>query len=767
MKVGRLFVCRVAVPILAVLTVSSSVVADPLPGADPLPPELADRIGRALAGKGDDYVPRTRHRTGEGRPLYTNRLFFEASPYLQQHAHNPVNWYAWGPEAFAAARKLDRPIFLSIGYSTCHWCHVMEEESFEDPEIAEFLNRHFIPIKVDREERPDVDAVYMEAVRGLTGRGGWPLSVFLTPDREPYYGGTYFPPRDGMRGRRAGFLTVMTQMRNLYRDDPERVAAASAKVLAALQASLEPQAAVGMPGNREIRVALSQYRSAFDGKDAGLGRRTKFPSSLAIPLLLRIHRRTADPDALRMAERTLDAMRRGGIYDHVGGGFHRYTVEPSWTIPHFEKMLYDNALLAVAYLEAYQLTGKTIYADVVRDVLAYLDRDMTADGGLFYAATDADSEGEEGTYFLWTPGQVREAVGPELAPLALTAYGVTDKGNFEGGRTVLRRDISVNELARTFKRDPEKIRARLAEIRAKLRAVRVKRVPPLTDTKQIVAWNGLAISAYARAGLVLEDSDLTARGARAADRILRLARPEDHLARYLLEGKPYGTGMLEDYAFFIAALLDLFEATADPRWIDSAIELQADLDARFFDDSAGGYYMTPSDGEALLVREKGAGDSAIPSGNSIEAMNLLRLYLFTTNDEYRMQAEMTVRAFSDRIQRSPRGFGRMLDAVDFMLDRPKEILILAPNAREEAEPFLKQFRQLFFPNRVLIVTTEPEIPALRSQVPLLEHKRALQGKTTAYVCENQVCDFPAKDPATFAKQIRTKPAAYPGEPNRP
>jgi uncharacterized protein YyaL (SSP411 family) len=735
--------------------------ADPLPGAEPISAEAAKRIAAAMKARDQTSPPRTRHLDSGGQPLFSNRLILETSPYLQQHAHNPVNWYPWGEEAFETARKTGRLIFLSIGYSTCHWCHVMEEESFEDLEVAELLNRSFICVKVDREEHPDVDGVYMEAVQAIAGRGGWPLTVWITADGDPLYGGTYFPPRDGARGSRIGLITIVNRVKATYDDNRVRALEASRSLSDRIRRGLDPPPSVGVPGVEELRTALANYRARFDRSHGGIRSRSKFPSSLPIPFLLRAHRRTGDTDALDMARKTLDSMQRGGIYDHVGGGFHRYTVDNTWTVPHFEKMLYDNALLSLAYIEAYQVTGEERYAEVVRDTLDYVGREMASDEGTFYAATDADSEGEEGKYFVWTPGEVREAVGAELAPLALATYGVTDSGNFEGGRTVLRRDLSEEDLAKRFDSKPGRVKEQLQEIRRGLRATRSRRIPPHTDQKQIVAWNGLAISAFARAGLVLGDVGLAEQGARSARVILSVGRPEGRLARYLLDGHPRGTGVLDDYAFLIAGLLDLHEATTDTIWLDHAVELQTDLDGRFQDES-GAYYLTPSDGSRLIVREKPFGDGALPSGNSIEALNLMRLYLLTTNEDYRMRAEMAVRVFSEFLADRPTGFGRMLDALDFMTDRPKEILIVTPNSRDEAEPFVRALARVFLPNRILVVASESEIGALSGRIPLLENKRALGGKTTAYVCERHVCDLPARDVPTFAKQIRKKAPSYSG-----
>jgi uncharacterized protein YyaL (SSP411 family) len=719
------------------------------------------RIEKALAARDPGSNPRTRHLEPDGGPKFTNRLILETSPYLKQHAHNPVNWYAWGEEAFRSARESGRIVFLSVGYSTCHWCHVMEEESFEDPEIAETLNRHFIAIKVDREERPDVDNIYMEAVHTLAGHGGWPMSVFLTPEGAPFYGGTYFPPRDRPGSRRPGFLSLLQQIQSTYEQEPARIKGISEELTQSLREGLDPPSSVGFPGPAVLRAALAAYKGRFDQANGGIRSRNKFPSSLPIPFLLRAHRRTGDSQALDMATKTLDAMARGGIYDHVGGGFHRYTVDQTWTVPHFEKMLYDNALLSMNYTEAFQVTGDERYAEVVRDTLAYLVREMRSDHATFYAATDADSEGEEGIYFVWTPAQVRAAVGEELAPLALAAYGVTDWGNFEGKRTVLRRDRSVEELAGQFGLEPDAVEERLERIRGALRAARSRRIPPHTDHKQIVAWNGLVISAFARAGFVLGEPELVEHAGRAARTILDRGRPKGSLARYLLDGHAYGAGLLDDHAFLIAGLIDLYQASGEVEWLEDALDLQSELDRRFFDDAGGGYYISGVEGEALLVREKPFGDSAIPSGNTVESMNLLRLYLLTTDEDYRMRAEMTVRAFSDLIEESPTGFGRMLEAVDFLSDRTKEILVVTPGETDGAKGFLRELAGVFLPNHVLAVAGERDIPELAAKIPLFEHKRALDGETTAYVCENRVCDLPARDVATFGRQIRTRPAPYP------
>ncbi len=744
--------------LLALLLIAGAgpALADSLPGARPIPAALAARLEHVRA---EVASPRTRHLDAAGRPLFVNRLALEASPYLLQHAHNPVNWFPWGDEAFAEARRLDRPVLISIGYSTCHWCHVMEEQSFEDLEIAEALNANYVAIKVDREERPDVDSVYMSAVRALTGSGGWPMTIWATADGVPFFAGTYFPPRGGKR--RPGFLPTLGRIAGLWERQRGQVGLAAARLQERVRASLSPQPAVGVPGTAEIRRALDAYRQGFDAQNGGLRGRRKFPATLPIPLLLRAHRRTGDDAWLAMARRTLDAMRRGGLYDHVGGGFHRYTTDSTWTVPHFEKMLYDNALLTQTYVVAWQHTGDPAYQAVVRDVLAYVAREMTASEGSFYSATDADSEGEEGLYFIWDHESLRAAVGEAHYELAAAAYGLDGPPNFEKTHWVLRADRDPGDLATTLGRPLAKVEAELAEIRARMRAAREQRVAPLLDDKQIVAWNGLMISAFARAGLALREPGYVESASAAAGALLALGRPDGKLARYLKQGKPHGVGLLDDHAFLVSGLLDLYEADGQARWLDAALALQREQDERFFDERNGGYWISPHEAVALLGREKPIEDGARPSGNSVAALNLLRLYHLTGDAVWFERAEMTMRAFSDRLRLLPSAYGRMLEAVDFLTDTPKEILIVTPGANGGAEPFLAALGSLHLPNRVLVVASEPQLAALEQRVPLLADKRALGGRATAYVCENRTCELPARDPATFARQLAKPARPYP------
>ncbi len=731
----------------------------PLPGAPPLDAQLVDRLKAAWEARDPAYKPRTRHLTSDGSPQYTNRLFLESSPYLLQHAHNPLNWYPWGDEAFDTARKLGRPVLLSVGYSTCHWCHVMEEESFDNEEIARYLNEHYIAIKVDREERPDIDAIYMTAVQTMTGGGGWPMTVWLTPDRKPFYGGTYFPARDGDRGARVGFLTLLQKLKGVYQEEPDRVVQSATQLAQIIQANLAAgSGGEKLPDAQVLQAAADTYRQRFDSTYGGLQGAPKFPSSLPIRLLLRHYRRTNDKQSLAMATLTLEKMAAGGMYDHVGGGFHRYSTDAQWLVPHFEKMLYDNALLTLAYLEGYQVTKREDLAQVAREVLRYVERDMTAPEGAFYSATDADSlapDGHraEGWFFTWTPTEIEAVLGKERAQIMTAYYAVTPAGNFEG-RNILSTPKPLDMVAADLNLPPEQVRTTIQEAKDLLYHARAQRPPPLRDDKILTAWNGLMISAYAQAALVLRDPQYADRAARAADFVLTKMRKDGRLLRSYTGGQARLEGYLDDYAFLTAGLLDLYETTGNLRWLKDALALDKALEDHYEDKQAGGFFLTSNDHEVLLAREKPSYDGAEPSGNSVQALNLLRLHEFTTEDRYRVRAEKLFQAFGELLKRAPSAVAELLLATDYHLDTPKEIVIVTPKSRAEAEPFLTQLGTTYLPNRILTVVTEGEDLAAHAQlVPLVASKVAQGGKATAYVCENKVCALPTADPAIFAKQI--------------
>jgi uncharacterized protein YyaL (SSP411 family) len=734
-----------------------------LPGAPPLPAETETQLAAALAAKGPSYRPHTRHLNADGSPKYTNRLILEDSPYLLQHAHNPVNWHPWGDEAFERARTEGKAVLLSVGYSTCHWCHVMEEESFEDPEIAEFLNRHYVAIKVDRERRPDVDSVYMIAVQALTGGGGWPMTVWLTPDRKPFYGGTYFPARDGDRGARIGFLSLLKRLEEIYAKEPEKVTSSAQEITSSIErASLGAHSEFSFSSEKLAAIlsdSAKRYARIFDDSYGGFGRAPKFPQSVVLEFLLRETHRTGNRKLTDMVEATLDRMAKGGIYDHVGGGFHRYSTDREWLVPHFEKMLYDNALLVVAYLEGYQATGREDFARITRETLRYIRREMTSPEGAFYSATDADSEGVEGKFFLWAPEEIRAAIGPERSRWFDAYYGVTESGNFEG-KNILHVADSLDAVAKRFGMEPAALDGALAKARDDLYRARQKRVPPFQDTKILTSWNGLMISAYARAALVLGDPDYAARAVKAADFVLSRMREGERLKRSDFQGRSKGAGFLDDYAFLEQAMLDLYEATFESRWLSEAAELQGILDGHFWDAQHGGYFLTPDDGEAMLTREKPSYDGAEPSGNSVALYNLARLAELTSDDRYRQRADETLAAFGTALEGAPTALAKMLSAIDFRLDAPKEIVLVKPDARASEEEMLARLRLTFLPNRVLTVATEGrDLTEEKKLVPLLEGRNAIGGKVTAYVCEAQVCKLPTTDPEVFAKQIATPGSA--------
>ena len=734
-----------------------------LPGAPSLDANVAENLRTAWASRNAGYKPRTRHLLPDGSPRYTNRLFLESSPYLLQHAHNPVNWYPWGDEAFEAAKRLGRPIFLSVGYSTCHWCHVMEEESFEDEEIARYLNENYISIKVDREERPDVDAIYMTAVQLMTGRGGWPMSVWLTPDRKPFYGGTYIPARDGDRGTTTGFLTIIRRLKEAYVDQASQVATSSAALTDAVAAQLaSPPAGKELPGPHILTNAAMAYSDRFDSTQGGLKGSPKFPSGLPIRFLLRYHRRTGDERALRMATLTLDRMAAGGMYDQVGGGFHRYSTDDRWLVPHFEKMLYDNALLTLAYLEGYQVTGSKDYTRVAREILRYADRDMSAPEGGFYSATDADSptpsgQREEGWFFTWTPAELEAVLGRDRARIVAAYFGITPGGNFEG-RSIPHTPRSLEETAGQLKISTISVASIVEESKEPLYRARARRPPPHCDEKILTAWNGLMISAFARGALVLGDDAYARRAERAAEFVLTRMRQGGRLLRSYRDGRARFGAYLDDYAFMIAGLLDLYEATGKSRWLQEAMTLDSELERRY-EDAGGGYFMTANDHEKLLAREMPSYDGAEPSGNSVQALNLLRMAEFTTQDRYRERADRLLRGFQAHLADAPTSLSEFLLAVDFRLDAPKEVVIVAPRSRADAEPFLARLRQTFLPNRVLAVAVEGADQKEQEElVGLLRDKSPQSGKATAFVCERGICKLPTTDPEVFTRQIRaTRP----------
>ena len=726
--------------------------SSPLPGAIPFNGELPGKFREIRKQRGMDYHPRTRHLRPDGWAVYTNRLFLQSSPYLLQHAHNPVNWFPWGDEAFDLARRLNRPVLVSIGYSTCHWCHVMEDESFEDEEIARYLNENFIAVKVDREERPDLDAICMNTVQTLTGNGGWPLNVWMTPDRKPFYGGTYFAPND--------FMGVLKSVKAAYVSRPEEIAKISRQLKERVQNEISAEKGVVLPAAGVMDKAARVYMGRFDKDHGGETVVPKFPNSLPVRFLFRYQQRTGKGEFREMAELTLKKMAAGGIYDQVGGGFHRYSTDDQWLIPHFEKMLYDNALLAVSYLEGYQAAGNADFARIAREILRYLERDMSSPDGAFYSASDADStapggQREEGYFFSWTPKEVEQALGKERAKVCNAYYGVIDGGNFQG-RNILNAVVSPAAVAKNLNIPETRVKAIIDESRELLYRERDRRPHPPRDEKIVTAWNALAISAYARAGLILADEHYVARAIKTASFILQNCSDKGRLSRSYQEGKARGSAYLDDYAFLIGALIDLFEVTGDGHWLEMAIKLDEVLEKHFEDRKNGGYYMTGDDQESLLIREKPSYDDTPPSGNSVQVMNLLRLAQLTAIESYRKRAEKALRFFAGNLSSEPDAFSEMLIAVNYYYDAAKEVVIVAPKGNKEAASSLvNAFRGRFLPNRIFIVVAEgDELMAMGKLIPLLADKKALKGRATAYFCENKSCRLPTSDPLVFDEQLR-------------
>jgi len=662
-----------------------------------------------------------------------NRLIHEASPYLQQHAYNPVDWYPWGEEALQKAKAEQKPIFLSIGYAACHWCHVMERESFSDPDIAAILNKHFVCIKVDREERPDLDHLYQTICQLVTGGGGWPLSVWLTPEQKPFYVGTYFPPNE--RYGRPGFRQLLLALARAWQEKPEEVVRVSenwSQAIARVDSLVPPDP--NLPDAETLTHAGRALLRRTDPVHGGFGGAPKFPNTACLELLLRHHRRTGDNLALERVTLTLRKMGEGGIYDQLGGGFHRYSVDERWAVPHFEKMLYDNALLPPVYLQAWQLTGDPLFRRIALETLEYVLREMTHPEGAFYSTTDADSEGEEGKYFLFDPADVEAAVGPDLADLMCRYYGVTPEGNFEAtGKTVLHVAATPEELARQFGLSEAEVGRRLEEGRRKMLAYRQRRVPSFRDEKVLTAWNALMISALARAGRIFREPRYTEAAEKAAQFILqRLTDGKGGLLRRFRDGQSGIPGFLEDYAFMAAALLDLYEATFDEKHLQEAIRLARETIRRFYDGS-GAFHLTPADGEPLLHRPRDTSDGSTPSGTGVAVMTLLRLLPFTGDDTFREIPEAVFRAHRQQMERMPGACATLLLALDLYLSGPTEVTLVGPAPEE----WLKELGRLYVPNLVLTRTDSP-----RSDVPIWAGKMPKDHHPTIYVCRNFTCSPP-------------------------
>ncbi|MFN2453941.1 MAG: thioredoxin domain-containing protein [Pyrinomonadaceae bacterium] len=685
------------------------------------------------------------------QPVHTNHLINETSPYLLQHAHNPVDWYAWGDEALQRARDENKPILLSIGYSACHWCHVMEHESFENEDIARLMNEHFVNIKVDREERPDLDQIYMNAVQMMTRHGGWPMTVFLTPAGVPFYGGTYFPPTD--RHSMPGFPRVLLGVSEAYRTRGEEVAQTAASLLEELRRmdSMSPSAAGEEFSIEALDAAAQGIAQAYDKQNGGFGTAPKFPAAMNLEFLLRIHHRTKQTVALEMVEETCRKMAEGGMYDQLGGGFHRYSTDAAWLVPHFEKMLYDNALLSRLYLHVYQATGNAFYRRIAEETLDYVAREMTDKDGGFYSTQDADSEGHEGKFFVWMPREIEEIIGAEDAKLFCSYYDVTEEGNFEG-ENILHVSRPLEDVAREQNVSIERLNEALERGRSKLFAARERRIKPARDEKILTAWNGLMLASFAEAAAILERADYLEIARRNAEFVLGNLRRDSLLLRTCKDGQAKLNAYLDDYAFYADGLLALYETAGELRFLEEAQTLVEVMLREFWDEANGGFFYTGASHEALIVRSKDYFDNATPSGNNVAADVLLRLAVLTGNQLHQERAATVLRILREPITRYPSAFGRALSALDFYLSSPIEIVVIGEVEAPDTQALVREIWKRYLPNKVVAQSTKNDERAAQA-VPLLRERRMINGRATAYVCEDYSCRNPVTEASDFMKQL--------------
>ncbi|TLD41258.1 MAG: Thymidylate kinase [Candidatus Jettenia ecosi] len=688
-----------------------------------------------ISPKISQHEAKTPHK---GKP---NRLIHEKSPYLQQHAYNPVDWYAWGEEAFQKALRENKPVFLSIGYSTCHWCHVMEYESFEDEEVAKILNENFVSIKVDREERPDLDNIYMTVCQAMTGSGGWPLNLFLTPEKKPFFAGTYFPKTE--RYGNPGFIAILKKISDLWKTNKESVIASSEQITKVIQS-----AAISAPGEmlteETLQHAYTQLRDNFDSIYGGFGSAPKFPTPHNYTFLLRWWKRSNDPTALEIVEKTLERMGRGGIYDQLGGGFHRYSTDEYWLVPHFEKMLYDQALAAIAYTETYQATGKVFYADSVRGIFTYVLRDMTSPEGGFYSAEDADSEGVEGKFYVWTPDEIIKILGEKEGNIFCDYYDVSKEGNFEE-KNILHVDKPVDTFSKMRGIKPSELEEVLRTAREKLFSLREKRIHPHKDDKILTSWNGLMIAALAKGAQALNEPKYTQAAMRAADFILNTLRQKDGtLLRRYRSGEASIPGYLDDYAYFVWGLIDLYEATFEVKYLKIALELNNHMIENFQDEKGGGFFFSGKKNEQLITQTKEIYDGATPSGNSVALSNILRLGRITGNTEFEKIAEQIIRTFGETIKQHPSGYTQFLCALDFVLGPTKEIVIAGEPGSDDTERILREIGKRFLPRKVLLLHPSKD-KSIENIAEFIKEQKIVDNKATAYICINYACNAPTND----------------------
>lgn len=684
-----------------------------------------------------------------------NRLIHEKSPYLLQHAYNPVDWYPWGEEAFEKARRENKLIFLSIGYSTCHWCHVMERESFENPEVAALLNADYVPVKVDREERPDVDHIYMNAIQAITGSGGWPLTVFMTPDAHPVTGGTYFPPED--KWGRQGMKSILPRLAGLWKSEREKMLDAGRELTQLLQTKPKIAAKeVDIPALFE--TAFKQFKNSFDEVFGGFGGAPKFPRSHDLSFLLRFWKKKNDTHALHMVEKTLTSMAHGGIYDHLGGGFARYATDERWLVPHFEKMMYDQAGIAKTYLEAYQATKNLFYAEVARDIFRYVLRDMTSPEGGFYSAEDADSEGEEGKFYVWRPEEIMQVLGKEDGALFASFFGVTDQGNFEHGTSILHQAESIESFTVTNKLDLRLFKEKLAACREKLFQVRKERIPPYKDDKILTAWNGMMISALAMGAQILNEPAYAEAARRAAEFVLKHLQQNGRLLRRFRDQQSAVPGFQDDYAFFANALLDLYETVFDVRYLEEAKRLLNEMIRLFWDETDGGFFYAGADAAALIARGKEYYDGAVPSGNSMAALLMVRILKMTDDASLEAKLEKLTASNSAALHQHPVAHPQYLSVLEFTQGPSREIVFAGDSASLEFQNLLKIVHGVFDPNRVLLYhpSNTADTARIEKIAPFTKGQNPSNGKAAVYVCRDKVCQLPVTRASDLERLLREK-----------
>ncbi|WP_414468572.1 thioredoxin domain-containing protein [Methanobacterium sp. ACI-7] len=695
--------------------------------------------------------------SGNDNPKYKNHLANEKSPYLIQHVNNPVDWYPWSDEAFQKAKEQNKPIFLSIGYSTCHWCHVMAHESFEDPEIGKLMNDTFVSIKVDREERPDLDNIYMAVCQLMTGSGGWPLTIIMTPNKEPFFAGTYFAPESGYG--RPGLKDIINSVKEAWNTKQDEITKSTDSILNALKQVSETSSGDEL----SVDILDECYEvllGNFDGVYGGFGKAPKFPSSHNLLFLLRYWKRSGLKFPLSMITETLDSMRNGGIYDHIGFGFHRYSVDQEWLVPHFEKMLYDQAMISMAYVETFQATKNERYKNIALEIFEYVIRDMQSSEGGFYSAEDADSEGVEGKFYVWTKDEIMNVLGPDDGKLALRVYNITEQGNFleeatgeETGANILHLQNSIEDIAEISHISEENLEEKMEEIRKNLFEHREKRVHPHKDDKILTDWNGLMIASLAKGAEVLNEETLLKSAKNAADFIINSMCKDNHLMHRFREGESAIKGHLDDYAFMIYGLLELYEASFDLKYLKSALSLNETLLKHFWDNEDGGFYFTPDYAEDVLLRKKEIYDGAIPSGNSIQYLNLLKIAQLTENKEFKDKALQLEKAFSKTIKNTPSGFTGFLCGLDFRVGPSYEIVIAGNKEENETKSLVETVWNNYIPNKTLILRSEDNVSELIDAIPSAESKKIENNKATAYVCSEGSCKNPTNDLDTFLNNL--------------